>query len=117
MNTRTIGIYGDIADVFVQGVVAGVIDYCTDKGGFRVRDFRMRKLLGDLPHKTPPWKGQVDGVIVAIGTVDGSTPTEIADWISSAGVPAVCMGNDWFDRRVPSFGGDHAAAANAAAEH
>ncbi len=116
MGSRTIGIYGDIADVFVQGVVAGVIQYCTDKGGFRVRDFRMRAMVSDLATTVPPWKGHVDGVIVGIGSSPLGVKT-IADWVSSGGAPAVCIGNDWFDPRVPSFGGDHAAAAGAAAEH
>jgi LacI family transcriptional regulator len=116
MGTRTIGIYGDIADVFVQGVVSGVIQYCTDKGGFRVRDFRMRNMVADLVSTVPPWKGHVDGVIVGIGSANYPTET-IADWISSGGAPAVCIGNDWFDPRVPSFGGDHAAAVACAVEH
>src|SRR4051812_36712310 len=101
MGTRTIGIYGDIADGFVQGVVAGVIDYCTDKGGFRVRDFRMRTMLEDLEQTVPPWKGHVDGMVVGIGSA-GYPPKTIADWIASGGAPAVCIGNDWFNPRVPS---------------
>lgn len=116
MGTRTIGIYGDIADVFVQGVISGVIQYCTDTGGFRVRDFRMRSMLDLQNAPAPPWKGLVDGIIVGIGSAKVS-PKQVADWVASGGAPAVCIGNDWFDPRVPSFGGDHAAAARCAAEH
>jgi LacI family transcriptional regulator len=116
MSFLTIGIYSDAADLFVQGVVAGVVQYCTEKGGFRVRDFRMRKMLENLNLDPQPWKGLVDGVVVMMG-LDQYSGKETADWIVGGGTPAVHYGHDWYDPRVPSFHADHVQIAVAAADH
>ncbi len=116
MSQMTIGIYGDAGDQYTQGVVGGVIQYCTDKGGFRVRDFRMRKMLQDLDNDPPPWRGQVDGIIVGMG-LDQYNARQTADWVVSGGVPAILIGHDWFDPRVPAFHVDHAQIAACAVEH
>jgi LacI family transcriptional regulator len=116
MRALTIGIYGDAADQMFQRSVAGVLRYCTEAGRFHVRDFRMRDIIEDLDRRPPPWAGHVDGAVVGIGV--GRWPARaIADWVVLGGVPAVAVGHDWFDPRVPAFYIDPVAIAECAAEH
>src|SRR4029077_18279512 len=69
-----------------------------------------------LDRRPPPWKGHVDGVVAGIGV--GRWPARtIADWVALGGAPAVAVGHDWFDPRVPAFYIDPAAVADRAAGH
>lgn len=116
MKTRTIGIYGEVADAFYERAVAGVLRYCISTGGLHVRDFRMRAMIEDMDRRPPPWKGRVDAVVVGIGVLDWPARS-IADWVVSGGVPAVSVGHDWFDPRVPAFYVDQTFIADQAAQH
>src|SRR4051794_30974396 len=116
MGVLTIGIYGEALEEMLHRAVSGVLRYCTERGGFHVRDFRMREMIEDMDRRPPPWTGRVDGVVVAMGVGDWPD-RHIGDWVIGGGVPAVAMGHDWFDPRVPNVYIDPASVAEQAAEH
>lgn len=111
-----IGIYGDSQLEVTHRVVAGMMRYCDEAGGFALRDFRLSGLSLDLANEPQLWKGKVDGVVLSVGR-GKATSAEVADWVVAGGTPAVSTTSDWFDPRVPSFIVDRPSVAELAAQH
>ncbi|MCE9553744.1 MAG: substrate-binding domain-containing protein [Planctomycetes bacterium] len=113
---RTIGFYGLAGLELVDRTIAGVLRYC-EEGGFMVRDFRMREAALIRPSVPPPWHGGADGIVLTTTRPAESSDKQIADWVLAGGVPAVSVGADFLDPRIPNFHAGMGSVAQLAADH
>lgn len=115
---RVIGVYGFVMHEIVHRPFLGVLRYCKEVEGFVPRDLRTLDVIDhDGEILSPPWRGRCDGLIISTGKGPNWTDLQTADWVVSGGVPAVNVGADWQDPRVPCVHTDQSAVGKLAAQH
>ncbi len=95
--------------------LGGMLNYCREHSEVELRDFSI-DTIEEVPDSRapagPPWKGLVDGLIVATGFVGDKE--DRLDWIARGGVPAVAVTSDLIDPRLPAVFTDPVSLARLA---
>lgn len=112
-----IGIYGDALNEIANRPFIGAQSFSEELGGVILRDFTSSAGADSVCGTRPPWQGEVDGVIVCMGKDEGRTSKDMADWVISGGAPAVAVGGDWIDPRIPTVRVNSRSLADLASEH
>jgi LacI family transcriptional regulator len=114
---QTIGFYGVAGAEIVPRLLAGSLRYCDEVGGIAIRDFLVKEQADIRPHVPPPWTGLTAGILTFMARPAASSDRQIADWVLSGGVPAVGLGADVLDPRIPCFHVDFGSVGQLAADH
>lgn len=89
----------------------GVLRYIEEEPALQIRDFRFSKndraYAGD-----PPWKGQVDGVILNAANGPGAVA-----WMERGDVPAISTAADFFGTSIPCVSSENISIARLSAQH
>lgn len=112
-----IGIYGDALNEIANRPFTGAQAFSEELGGIALRDFTSSAGNDSVCGTRPPWQGEVDGVIVCMGKDEGRTSKDMADWVIGGGAPAVAVGGDWIDPRIPTVRISSRSLTDLAAEH
>jgi len=107
-----IGVYGLATEESIGRHLSGVVRYVRKHPKIVLHEF-YDVAPSDVDEKSsPPRQGNVDGVLLAVGTGPG-----IVDWILSGGVPALNMVADILDPRLPAIYTQPASIAKLAVDH
>jgi LacI family transcriptional regulator len=115
-HDQRIGFFGNIRLTLLGRYLDGMLGYARTHGEITIVDLRQTEELGRLrPDDMPPWRGRVDGMILAAG-YDGETE-EFLDWVARGRVPAVSIRGDIIHPRLPVVCVDPASIAAVAIDH
>lgn len=114
MSDKTIvtGVYGLATQESVGRQFAGVLRYVKDHPNIALHEFYGVTPCDEDEESFPPWKGDVDGILLAVGAGPG-----IIDWVLRGDVPAVNMVSDIIDPRLPAVFVKPASIAQLAVDH
>jgi LacI family transcriptional regulator len=91
---------------------AGVLRYVQDHPNIALHEFYDVTPGDEDEESLPPWKGDIEGILLAIGAGPG-----IVDWVLSGGVPAVNTVSDIIDPRLPAVYAKPESIAQLAVDH
>jgi len=107
-----IGVCGLATEESIGRHLSGVMQFVREHPQIALHEF-YGVAPSDVDEKSaPPWRGRVDGILLAVGT-----GPSIVDWILSGGVPALNMVADILDPRLPAIYTQPASIAKLAVEH
>jgi len=109
-----IGYFGRTFDAIASRPLGGVLEYCQAHPAVELHDFSLDDWQASPLDRPPPWKGLVDGALIASGFT-GSTDSAI-DWLESGGVPVVSVTSVIVDCRLPAVFTDPASVARLAVD-
>ena len=111
-----LGLVGNVRSPIIGRYLDGMIAAANVQSGTTVVDLRVAAEFSRFkPTDVPPWRGRVDGVVLAIG-YEGP-PGELVDWVMRGGVPAVSVRGDILDPRLPVIYTDPESIARLAMDH
>ena len=108
-----IGYFGRSFGAIELQPLGGVLSFVREHPQVTLSDFTFPEegIVDDAPIG-PPWKGRVDGVILASG-YRGDVEDRLA-WLAGGGVPVVAVTSDLIDRRLPAVFTDPVSVARLA---
>jgi len=107
-----IGVYGVATQESIGRHLSGVVQYVRKHPKFVLREFYGVSPSEVDENSSPPWKGNVDAVLLSIGTGPG-----IVDWVLSGDVPVINTVADILDPRLPAMYTRPASIAKLAVDH
>ncbi len=109
-----IGLFGFAQKEASTRTFHGALRYAEEHSGIIFRDYSLMGEYFDEKEMSPPWTGQVDGVLLAIGYYDLEQQIQ---WVHSGGVPAVNLAGDIIDPRLPAVMSDSNSIVQLALDH
>ncbi len=110
-----IGMFGFALHEASVRSLRGALRYVGEHPRLTLLDFSPDQSVNMETKGTPPWAGEVDGMLTSIGS--SGNADEDVEWIQRGGVPAVNLVSDVLDPRFPAVFTDANSIAGPAVKH
>jgi LacI family transcriptional regulator len=111
-KSLVVGVYGLANQESLGRHLSGVVQYAREHPNIALHEFYDVAPSDVDEQAAPPWRGDVDGILLAVGAGPG-----VVDWVRSGGVPAFNMVADIVDPRLPTIYIQPASIAKLAVDH